>query len=50
MRQNHTEYRGFSADNQAAQSMCCDDHVRLEIELPWLPANVAQQIQQVVNA
>jgi Putative polyhydroxyalkanoic acid system protein (PHA_gran_rgn) len=27
-----------------------DDHVRLEIELPWLLAKVAQQIQRVVNA
>src|SRR6202162_4473580 len=27
-----------------------DDHVRLEIELPWLLAKVAQQIHRVVNA
>ena len=27
-----------------------DDQVRLEIELPWLLAKVAQQIQRVVNA
>jgi putative polyhydroxyalkanoic acid system protein len=27
-----------------------DDHVRLEIELPWLLAKAAQQIQRVVNA
>jgi putative polyhydroxyalkanoic acid system protein len=27
-----------------------DDHVRLEIELPWLLAKVAQQIQRVVKA
>jgi hypothetical protein len=27
-----------------------EDHVRLEVVLPWLLAKVAQQIQRVVNA
>jgi hypothetical protein len=27
-----------------------EDHVRLEVMLPWLLAKIAQQIQRVVNA
>jgi Putative polyhydroxyalkanoic acid system protein (PHA_gran_rgn) len=27
-----------------------EDHVRLEVVLPWLLAKIAQQIQRVVNA